>query len=376
MQRRSLFRVSASLALLGSGFGLAACGGGGSDAATAPAPAPLAPPAPPAAVVRTFAYVANYTSADISIYEIGAGGALSPAGVAHVGADALSVTVHPSGRVAYTRVDGGRNIFAFKVDASTGMLSSRVAVEVGDDPLVIRFAPSGEFAYVIMDGTNVATFAVDTDSGLLSPASTEGFAALPRDIAVDPSGKFVFVATADGNVSSFTVGAAGDLQFVNSRAAGTSPVEIAVAPSGELLCVASDDGTVSTHAIDAAGALGAGNLLFESRTLMRSFAIDPSGRFAYAVTDSAGGGRVISMYTVHPETGSVAFQEDLSAGTTVLPYSLAIAPGGRFMYMTDQAGNAVRTLDIDQGNGKLTLRSSTVATGTEPAAISVVNVVS
>jgi 6-phosphogluconolactonase (cycloisomerase 2 family) len=329
----------------------------------------------PPRVTRTFAYVANYTSADISIYQVGAGGSLAPAGVVDVGAEALSVTVHPSGRFAYAVVDGGRSIFAFQVDSSTGMLSSRVAVEVGDDPSVTRFAPSGEVAYVIVDGVNVAVLAVDTATGLLSPASSEAFGTPPRDIAVDPSGKFVFVATAEGSVSSFAVGGAGGLQYVNSSTAGTGPAEIAVAPSGAFLYVVNGDGTISTHAIDADGALGAGSLLDEGRLLLRSFAIDPSGRFAYAITGTVGLGYTMSIYTIERGTGSLEFKEDLPAGTAV-PYSLAIASGGQFMYVTDQVGSAVLTLDVNQGDGTLTLRPGTVTTGTEPAGIRVVNVVS
>ena len=131
MQRRSLFRISASLALLGSGFGLAACGGGGGDPVTEPAP-PAPPAPPPDPVVRTFAYVANYEPGGVSAYRVGADGALRLAGVVPTDEETVAVRVHPSGRFAYAIGEGG--VFAYAIDAASGMLASAGAFARDDPP--------------------------------------------------------------------------------------------------------------------------------------------------------------------------------------------------------------------------------------------------
>ena len=378
MRRRSLLLSVPTLALMtGGGVLLAGCGGGGAaggDPAAVPTPVPN-PPSPPQQQVRTFAYVANYSSGDISIYRIEDGGVLAPAGTALVGAIALSVTVDPSGRFAYVVSEGGRHIYRFKVDATTGMLDARVAMELGTEPFQLRFLPSGEFAYVIVDSNNVSIYAVDADNGSLSRVGALTTTVQPYCMALDPLGRFAYIASQDDTVSSYAIGDQGGLTLINSVSAGVggSPLSISVAPSGTFLHVANRAGTISVHSIDGSGGLSAGNLKNDGLAELRSFAIAPSGQLAYAITANNLSINV-APYTVNGSGQLTAEGETPTSGGAL--YALAIHSSGRFVYVTDQTQDLVWSYEVDQTDGSIMVQLNPVPTGREPAEITIANLVS
>ena len=93
-----------------------------------------------------------------------------PAGFAERNTTA-DIRVHPNGRFVYGSNRGHDSIAIFRIDESTGQLTSVATVpSQGATPRGFNFDPSGQYIFAANQGSNsVDTFAVDPDSGLLTP---------------------------------------------------------------------------------------------------------------------------------------------------------------------------------------------------------------
>lgn len=360
MQRRSMFRLSASWALLGVGLGLAACGGSSDTAAAAPTPTPVPPPPAPPRTVRTFAHVANYDSPFISIYEVESAGTLKTVGTAPAGLGALSVAVHPSGEFAYAVNFEDRTISAYSVDAATGMLRFKANVMTGDEPGEIRVHPSGKFAYLNELATNSISVYGINETGALVAGSPLTLSSVPQDVGLDPAGKFLYVAMSGGLLSAYSVDiGTGALSHRRTVDTGSFPARILVAPSGRFLYVTSG-GVIATHTID----LETGDLgphVFTTADTVGAIAIEPSERLLYAVTMDAGQ-TVVSTYAIEPD-GAL----DNLGRPVPIPglLSLAVGPSSRFVYATKASGT-IATYSRPEDSGDLAEVGLELATGEIP----------
>lgn len=380
MQRRSLIRSLPPLALLaGGGVLLAGCGGGGAsggDPAPAPAPTP-GPPPPPQQQGKTFAYVANFESANISIYAVADTGSLDFVGTVLAGAGARAVGIHPSGRFAYAVNELENTISTYTIDAETGMLAATPAgpVAAGNGPDRIQIHPSGKFAYVpdYVNGS-VLTYAINTETGALGEPASTLVGAEPEALATDASGSFLFAALADRRVVSFDIDSiTGGLTLRSTVNAVSALSGMAIAPSGRVLYVAAVDEAIYTCVINA-GELGAPIYAVEAPGV-RSLAIDAAGRFICA--DRQIVSQDISCYTVEDSTtGALALR---GVATLSMPGSrntLAINPSGRSVYALvsnregDGAGSVV-AYTIDD-NGDLNELMPSLPTGVDPFGMTVV----
>ena len=218
--QRLLSRLTPFLAVFVLGLVLASCGG---TQHSAPGETLEADPTP-SPVPRTFAYVTNTNSGDVSIYQVGATGHLTPAGVVGAGDGAVSFTIHPSNRFAYTVNVSEDSVSAYSIDRLTGMLTFIADFPAGHFPHQMRIDPSGKFAYVTNFGSaDVSIYKVDPGSGALEAAGALEVGDQPMGIAIDPSGTFVYVA-AIGSISAYRILAdSGALVFIDTFAAGVRP---------------------------------------------------------------------------------------------------------------------------------------------------------
>ena len=380
MQRRSVLRSLAPLAMLASGgVLLAGCGGGGAEASADPAPAPTPSPDPgPAPVARTVAYVANYESADISIYTVADTGSLSYVDTVPAGAGARAVGIHPSGRFAYAVNDTENTISIYTIDVETGRLTAAPmgSIAAGVEPNQIQIHPSGKFAYVPDYGSDgVLIFAIDTDTGAMGQPTSTSLGALPIVLATDPSGGFLFVALGDRRILSFAIDSTtGELSLRSTVTVGVNGLTgMAVAPSGSFLYVAADEDALYRCAIDALGGLGAPIYSAEARGVS-SIAMDAAGVFICAKTGAVS--QEISRYTVADSaTGALAPAVITSLNAPGPHSSLAIGPSGRSVYAIFSnndgalAGSVVAyTINDD---GELKELTPSLATGIDPFGITV-----
>ncbi|HKC44301.1 MAG TPA: beta-propeller fold lactonase family protein [Burkholderiales bacterium] len=198
-----------------------------------------------------FAYVAN-VGGGVSAYTIDpVGGALAPidadsgtAGIQSFAAGTFpsGVAVHPSGKFAYVANFSSNDVSAYAIDPTTGVLtpvpnSPFSTGPSGVHPFGVTVHPSGKFLYVTNNGSgNVSAYTIDATTGALTAidaipgtVAIDNFAAGtgPQSVTVDPSGKFAYVANnASNNISAYAIDASsGALTALTNSpfAAGTGP---------------------------------------------------------------------------------------------------------------------------------------------------------
>jgi hypothetical protein len=133
----------------------------------------------------------------------------------------------------------------------------------------------------------------------------------PSSIAVDPTGKYVYVAgggtTASGYVAQYAIATDGGLTPLSpfTVADGQNNTGVAVDPSGRYAYVtnptsANSPGSVCQYTIAASGELTPMSpATVASGVGTRSIAVDPSGKYAYAVNMTHGTGPgAVFQYTI------------------------------------------------------------------------------
>jgi 6-phosphogluconolactonase (cycloisomerase 2 family) len=198
-----------------------------------------------------FAYVANDVSGNVSAFSIDAstGALMAVSGSPFPAGSGLqpvtvpfSVTVDPSGKFAYVANFSSGDVSAFSIDASTGALTavSGSPFPAGSGPISISVDPSGKFAYVANhNSSKVSAFSIDATTGALTAVGSSVTVAPgsgPESITVDPSGKFAYVANYGdginpGMVSAFGIDATtGALHTVTGSpfTAGTGPDSVII----------------------------------------------------------------------------------------------------------------------------------------------------
>lgn len=331
-----------------------------------------------------FAYVANegcpgnlssYVG-NVSMYSINpTTGALTSLG-SPVAADfaPMSAAVDPSGKFAYVANSGAGDIGSvsmYAIDTATGALKSIGNIQPPSapppspgsvSPFSVAVHPSGKFAYVANEGggapTSVSMYTINATSGALTLIGTIAAGGRAHSVAVDPTGRFAYVLD-DGNsfpgtnnsISMYTVnGTTGRLTSIGTIAAGLFPTSIAIDPSGKFAyAMNSGSNDISMYSIDATtgtltslGPIAAG-------TGPSSMAIDPTGKFAYVTSSSNG----VSMYTINSSTGVLTSVGTIASGLS--PTSIAINPSGKSAYVTDSGLNDVLMYSINLATGALTL---------------------
>jgi len=186
-----------------------------------------------------FVYVANQSSNySVTVYSVNpTTGALTlQQTVANVVVSAAGIVIDPLGRFAYAVSQVG-GISAFRIDASTGLLTYIGAVNSSGSTFAIAANPNGQYVYVT-DGSsssnNVLVFAINPTTGALTPVGSPVSAGNnPRGLTVNAAGTYLYVTNYSSNdVSVFSIGSSG-ATLTSSGAvvgAGSQPQGIAITP--------------------------------------------------------------------------------------------------------------------------------------------------
>lgn len=197
-----------------------------------------------------WAFVANYTAGNASVFPIGAGASLgASADTVTSGANSHWAGTNPSGTHAFVVALGANVVAQYTLNAATGELTGNgtVSLPANAGARHLAFHPTEKWAYVINEtAITVSTMSFDKATGKLALAQT--VSALPPGqsaagvsgaaIAVHPSGKWVYASTRVYNsIAHFSVDAAnGTLTRVaNSLTGGNRPRTFALDPEGTLL---------------------------------------------------------------------------------------------------------------------------------------------
>ena len=332
-----------------------------------------------------FVYVANTGgSSTISAYAIDSvSGSLTEVSGSPFASGFRSsfLTADPSGRFLYA-LNGDATTSIFGIDPNTGALAvlgnlpsragTSLAITNGTAP--VAYTP--QFAYVANAGppsgtNNISGYSINSSTGVLSAVSgspfAEGFS--PTSLVADPLAPYLYATNkcsdlsctaTSGSISAYVINpTAGSLSGILSSpfAAGTGPLAAAVDPSGRFAyAVNNTDNTLSAYTIN--GVTGSLTPItgspFSTGLSPQSVVIDSTGLFLYVLNSCSDTSCVtgsISAYTIATDTGTPAFVSTTIVGKT--PKSVTIEPTGRFAYVVNQGDGTLSAFSIDRGTGSL-----------------------
>jgi YVTN family beta-propeller protein len=379
-----------------------------------------------------FLYTAQAGSCDfesvpgaVSVFSIGASGALSPAGQGlALPYSAYSIQIDPTGKFAYVQVEsfpsggasvgidvvsisagqqlrlmggtlgdrlalspghapvtytpqslyavnaGSNNVSTYGINPSGGALTLQATLPAGSSPRAIAVTPQRQFAYVVNQNSNNASiYAVNNSNGALASLGTIATGTAPSSIAMDLIGSSIYVAnSASNDLSAFSIdtstGSLTPLLLNGPFATGTTPSALAISPFEEYLLGAnSGSGDVSVFYLDPASGYPI--------PVPSGIGVFPGSPQVFVAYDPMGRFFYVCSQTNQISTYAAPFLTlvaTTSAGTQ--PMAMAFDPTGRFTYIVDAAANNVLTYAIDPNNGSL-ISTGTVATGSHPVSITV-----
>jgi 6-phosphogluconolactonase (cycloisomerase 2 family) len=193
------------------------------------------PPTPPCATgtSSTHVYVADYFGTTISQYTIGSDGSLTAMFTPTVtaGTNPISIAVDLTGRYAYVANFTSANITQFTIAA--GALTNPTPVSTDTHPTSIVVDKNGTYAYVASD--NGVTQYTITSGALSTPITTStGAEQPPHSVTIDASGTHLYVTNMNSDsILQFTIGPGGALSSPTKTtgAGGSQPYSITTAVS-------------------------------------------------------------------------------------------------------------------------------------------------
>jgi 6-phosphogluconolactonase (cycloisomerase 2 family) len=290
---------------------------------------------------KKFLYVVNsgINASTISTFNVGSDGTLTlgrtpiPAGA---GAD--SAVIDPSGNFLLVTNNFSNSISVYGIDAGSGALAEVAGspFNANSDPSEIVITPSGKFVYVTNPGIGMVT-GFTFSSGVLTPVpNTPTFSGAGAfGLGVDTSGRFLYVANASalnplvatvGNVSGFNIDPnTGELTpilgspFTSSL--GNGPTALAIDPNGRFVYAITSGSSDSVWCFSITSTNGQLVPVTSSPFSLTAgglFAlIDPIGNYLY-VGSSTGNG--VSGFTYNPSTG-------VPTAIVGSPFSTQVPPG-------------------------------------------------
>ena len=288
-----------------------------------------------------------------------------------------------------------KGIYAFRLDAATGQSTPLGLAAETTNPSFIALHPSGKYLYAVNEVQNfkgpnsggVSAFSIDRATGkltFLNEVPSRG--ADPCYITVDKTGKYVLVANyTGGSIASFPVMQDGKLgeasAFVQHTGHGTDPKRqegphahsIDLSPDNRFAFV--DDlglDELLAYKFDSAkGSLTANDPPFaklDAGAGPRHFALHPSGKFAYVVSEMHSSVTVFSSDlksgTFHPVQTISALPKDFTGEND--DAEIHVHPSGKFLYASNRGHDSIAVFAIDPHKGTLTLVEHRLTQGKTP----------
>ena len=274
----------------------------------------------------------------------------------------------------YTR-NGGKGIYAVRLDDETGALSTPTVAAEAIDPGWITLSPDKRFLYAIHPSAAQAIgFSVDAAKGTLAPLRAEALAPAspPSHLAVDATGRALLAANyRDGYVAAMPIrpdGTLGAPTSIRHEGTGKDPRRqdrahvhsVTVSPDNRFVIVA-DLGVdkIFSYALDAAAArLTPANPPFVASAPgagPRHFKFGQGGKRAYAINELD---NTIAAYDYEAATGALKPRQvvrtlpaDFTGPNTTA--EIRVHPNGRFVYGSNRGHDSIAVFAVDAASGRL-----------------------
>lgn len=286
----------------------------------------------------------------------------------------VSIIVHPSGSFAYVANFSAGNVTIFSRDNKGGLASATDPttsqplgpVTVGTSPIAMAMSTNGQFLYVLNQETpsghpDISVFSVDGISGNLTAVHGSPFPindqistlavliSAPLSIAVTANSKFLYVADpVIGTLTGFVISSNGALSVMQNSPffVGGAPAFLVGDPQGKFLYVAdSDANEISAFLLDSnTGTPSPVNgSPFAAGTTPVSLAMDSTGVFLVAANR---GSNNLSAYSINSTTGALSQVSDSPFATGAAPVSVTVDVSNTFVYVADSGSNDIAAFAI------------------------------
>ncbi len=330
--------------------------------------------------------VASQSGNAISVFNIGAGGALTPVPCNPISACGASggiqgLAIDPTGHTAYAAQESGNALSVFAIGGSSVLTAVPCTTpfdcSTGNLPFGVSVDPTGRYVYVGNNAAGSISGYTVGAGGALTPIACNPSAdcnvADPNEVAVDPSGRYLYSTSfslGNGSLGEWSIGPDGVLTPIacspsSSCQTGAGATGIAVDPIAPYVYVANAfSNTISAFAIGASGAVTpiactpASNC--QAPDSPQALAIGPSGHYLYAVNKVYEG---VSIYAIGSGGALTAVPcTAIDCGTGMSPQAIAIDPSGRYLYVTNTGSSNISEFSIN-ADGTLTPLCNGQATG-------------
>jgi 6-phosphogluconolactonase (cycloisomerase 2 family) len=355
------------------------------------------------AAVSRFAYVGDLndnTSTAVAEFSVDVTNAklnpLTPASV--TGFFPQQLVVHPSGKFVYG-IDGSNSVRVYDFSssgASLGQLTPDNALgpyqagNSGFGKAVVD--PTGQFLYVINNSATappvdgVYAFTISQSDGALTAIGTAGVPILsdasvpalsnPVDVLMDHQGKYLYVVNSvNKTINAYSIGASGGLTALSSPTivTGVSPSFGAIDPSNTHLYVANTgDNSVTVLKLDPSTGIltsGGADTKVTGATFLFNVAVDPSGKYLYALDSAATAGNNLYAYVLNAD-GTLPATAAAKYPTGAGPFGISIDASGTVLAVVnnlDGPPSTVSLFSLAPSTGVLTPTATvTAASWTNP----------
>lgn len=299
------------------------------------------------------------------------------------GTDSIPVAfvVDPSGMFAYAANFSGGNISLFdrsgkgtltaSTDPNTGLALN--PVNVGANPISMAMNLSGVNLYVLSQtctlpstapvaGTApcISGFGIDSTTGNLNPLNNSPYfttltaksGSVPVSMAIAPNSKFVYFADpAKATVGGFLINGDGSLTAMTGSpfSVGTAPSFVIVDPQAKFLYVA-DPPTNQIFAFTIDPNSGAPTSIsgspFAAGTNPTGLAIDSTGDLLLAANK---GSNNVSAYSLNGSTGGLTQISGSPFTTGEGPVYVTVDSTNNFVYVADSGSNDIAAFSLSNG---------------------------
>lgn len=167
----------------------------------------------------------------------------TPVDVGSAPANAFDIAMEPAGKFIYAAIVVPPSIGIFTAQASNGVLTEQGTVPItGPAPDALVIDPTGQFLYVIQGSNDLQSFRINGSSGGLTSIATTQTSDYALAGAAHPSGKWIYVGlccNGTPSVSGFSIDpATGNLtEITNVATPGGGPTTVVAEPTGNFLYV-------------------------------------------------------------------------------------------------------------------------------------------
>ena len=315
----------------------------------------------PTTLSHDFAYVAGQDK--VSAYSINSTtGSLEFVQSLVVTGSNREAMIDPTGKFLYVTNITGNFITAFRIDPTTGTLTTITGPFTTDTgPQMMAIDPQGKYLYCTdLAAGNISAFSINASTGALnhltgSPFDAGGLLNQPFGICTDQTGNFLYVTNVGDGTGTYgfrIITGTGTLELLNGSPFGPLHKAWPLSIGGYIYETESFANVVHTFSVnEQTGDLTEVNLPAPPTETGPVFlATDSQHRFLFVTNNETDN---ISVYTIEASDGSLHQISDSPFAVGTMPRQISVDPSDKYLYIANSSSGDISVEAINAGTGAL-----------------------